>query len=74
VVEKRNEGLLLLMTEPLEGAERLCERMVEVQGVVGDALLLEAEPALANPINTVLAHKGVRVKRLGCEEGVVAVG
>jgi hypothetical protein len=74
VIEERNEGLLLVIAEPLDVAERLCDRMAKVRGVVDGALLLEADPAWANPINNVLVHKGVRVKRLGCEEGVVAVG
>ncbi len=54
---------LLLQARPLEQAERICRSMVEVRAV-DDALLLAADPAWAEAINTVLAEKGVRVGEL----------
>jgi hypothetical protein len=62
MIENRTEGLLVRV-EPLELAEELCSRMVEVR-VVDDALLLDADPTRAGAINTVLVEKGVRVSEL----------
>ena len=62
MAEKRNEGLLV-KAHPLEQAERISRSMVEVQ-VVDGALLLDADPAWAGAINTVLVTKGVRVSEL----------
>ena len=63
MIEKRNEGLLV-RAEPLERAEEIAYRMVEVVQVKDDALLLEAEPELAEAIKRVLVTKGVRVKEI----------
>ncbi len=60
--ENRSEGLLM-RAEPLARAEELSRRMVEVR-VVDGALLLDADPAWAGAINTVLVTKGVRVSEL----------
>jgi hypothetical protein len=67
MVENRSEDLLLVVeAEPLKVAERVLRRMVKVLGVVGEGLLLDANPAtMADPICTVLAYKDVTVKRLG---------
>ncbi len=62
MAEKRNEGLLV-RAHPLEQAERISRSMVRVQ-VVDGALLLDADPAWAAAINTVLVTKGVRVSEL----------
>lgn len=59
---ERSEGLLI-KAQPLEQAERISNLMVEVQ-VVDGALLLDADPAWAGAINTVLIKKGVRVNEL----------
>jgi hypothetical protein len=63
MVEKRNEGLLV-RAEPLEWAEEISQRMVDVVRVEDGALLLDAHPELAEAINTVLVTKGVRVKEI----------
>ena len=63
MVEKRNEGLLV-RAEPLEWAEEISHRMVDVVQVKDDALLLDAEPELAEAIKRVLVTKGVRVKEI----------
>jgi len=63
MVEKRNEGLLV-RAEPLEWAEEITRRMVDVVGVKNGALLLDAGPELAGAINTVLVSKDVRVKEI----------
>ncbi len=62
IAEKRNEGLLV-RAHPLEQVERISRSMVRVQ-VVDGALLLDADPAWAAAINTVLVIKGVRVSEL----------
>jgi hypothetical protein len=63
MVEKRNEGLLL-RAEPLEWAEEISQRMVDVVRLEDGALLLEADPKWAEAINAVLVEKGVRVKEI----------
>ncbi len=62
MTKKRNEGLLV-KAHPLEQAERISRSMVEVQ-VVDGTLLLDADPAWAGAIKTVLVTKGVRVSEL----------
>ena len=62
MAKKRNEGLLV-RAQPLEQAEWISRSMVEVR-VVDGALLLDADPAWAGAINTVLVTKGVRVSKL----------
>ena len=60
---KSGEGLLV-RAEPLGLAEEISNRMVEVVRVGDGALLLDADPAWAGAINTVLVKKGVRVSEL----------
>jgi hypothetical protein len=57
------EGLLV-RAEPLEWAQGISQRMVDVVRVEDGALLLDADPAWAGSINTVLVSKGVRVSEL----------
>ncbi len=59
---KRGEGLLM-RAQPLGAAEQISRRVVDLKLVDG-ALLLDADPILAGPINTVLTKKGVRVNEL----------
>ena len=47
------EGLLV-RAEPLEWAEEISNRMANVVRIADDVLFLEADPALAGAINTVL--------------------
>ena len=61
--EDREEGLLV-RAEPLEWAEEISHRMVDVVRVENGALLLEVDPKWAGAINTVLVSKGVRVNEL----------
>ena len=58
----RSEGLLV-RAQPLGAAEQISRRMVDVK-VVDGTLLLDADPAWAGAINTVLTKKGVRVNEL----------
>ena len=62
--EKRREEGLLVWAEPLEWAEEISHRMVDVVRVENGALLLEVDPKWAGAINTVLVSKGVRVNEL----------
>jgi|SRR5215211_2374222 len=59
-----SEGLLLVRAEPLRLAEMVAQRMVDVVRVVDGTLLLDADPAWAGAINTVLVKKGARVSEL----------
>ena len=63
MIEKRHEGLLV-RAEPLEWAEEISHRMVDVVRLIDGALLLDADPTWAGAINTVLVMKGVRVSEL----------
>jgi len=60
--ENRSEGLVV-RAQPLEQAEHISRLMVDVR-VADGVLLLDADPAWAEAINTVLATKGVRVSEL----------
>ncbi len=55
------EGLVV-RAEPLEWAEEISYRMVDVVRLEDGALLLDADPAWAGAINTVLVTKSVRVR------------
>ena len=57
------EGLLV-RAEPLEWAEEISRRMVDVVRLIDGALLLDADPAWAGAITTVLVKKGVTVSEL----------
>jgi hypothetical protein len=61
------EGLLV-RAEPLEWAEEISQRMVDVVRTMDGALLLDVDPAWAGPINTVLVSKGVRVSELSARQ------
>jgi hypothetical protein len=63
VAEKSGE-VLPVGARPLSLAEMVCRRLVGGVRVVDGALLLDADPAWAGAINTVLVKKGVRVSEL----------
>jgi hypothetical protein len=63
VADKRSEGLVVA-ARPLRLAELVCRRLVDGVRVVDGGLLLDADPAWAGAINTVLVKKGVRVSEL----------
>ena len=63
MAEKSNEGLLI-GARPLNLAEMVCRRLVDGVRIVDGALLLDADPAWAGAINTVLVRSGVRVSEL----------
>ncbi len=71
MAEIRNEGLLV-RAQPLEQVERISRSMVDVQLVDG-ALLLDADPAWAGVINTVLVKRGVRVSELCRPQAAIGV-
>jgi hypothetical protein len=60
---QREEGLLV-RAEPLEWAEEITHRMVNVVRVEDGALLLDADPNWAEAIKRVLVERGVRVKEI----------
>jgi hypothetical protein len=55
---------LLVRAEPLERAEEIAHRMVDVEHLEDGALLLKADPKWAGAINAVMEEKGVRVKEI----------
>jgi hypothetical protein len=55
---------LLVRAEPLERAEEVSHRMVEIKRLEDGALLLDVDPSWAGAINAVLVNKGVRVSEL----------
>jgi hypothetical protein len=59
----RVEGLLV-RAEPLEWAKEVSPRIANVERTMDGALLLDADPAWAGAINTVLVMKGVRINEL----------
>jgi hypothetical protein len=61
--ENRREGLVV-RAEPLEWAEEVSHRMVEVERLEDGALWLDVDPAWAGAINAVLVANGVRVNEL----------
>ena len=63
MAEKRSE-VLMVGARPLNLAEMVCRRLVEGVRILDDTLLLDADPAWAGAINTVLVKKGVRVSEL----------
>jgi hypothetical protein len=62
-VYENNGEILLVRAEPLGLAEDVSQKMVKTR-VVDGALLLDADPAWAWAINTVLVTKGLRVSEL----------
>jgi hypothetical protein len=63
MIEKRNEGLLV-RAEPLEWAQEICNRIVDMVCREDDALLLDAKYEWAGAIYAVLAEKGVKIKEI----------
>jgi hypothetical protein len=63
VVENRIEGLLV-RAQPLEWAQEISQRLVDVVRVEDGVLLLEADLAWARAINAALVEKGMRVSEL----------
>ena len=57
------EGLLV-RAEPLEWAEEISHRIVDVVRIIDGVLFIDADPAWAGAINMVLVDKGVRVNEL----------
>jgi hypothetical protein len=72
MTENRREEGLLVRAEPLEWAEEISQRMVDVVRVEDGALLLEADPKWAGAIYAVLVAKGVWVKEIRKETTAVA--
>jgi hypothetical protein len=62
--ENPREEALLVRAEPLQWAEEISHRMVDVVRLEDGALLLKVDPQWAGAINTVLVKKGVRVNEL----------
>jgi hypothetical protein len=62
--ENRTEEGLLVRAEPLQWAEEISHRMVDVVRTEDGALHLEVDPQWAGAINTVLVSKGVRVNEI----------
>lgn len=63
MLENGTEGLVV-RAEPLEWAEELSLRMVEVERLEDGTLLLDVDPAWAGAINAVLVNNGVRISEL----------
>jgi hypothetical protein len=61
------EGLLV-RAEPLEWAEEISHRIVDVERTEDDALLLDVDPAWSRSINLVLVSKGVRASELSARQ------
>jgi hypothetical protein len=71
MLENGNGGeVLLVRAEPLELAEKISHKMVDVVRLDDGALLLDVDPAWAGAINAVLVKKGVRVSELRKESTV----
>jgi hypothetical protein len=72
MTQNRREEGLLVRAKPLEWAEEISQRMVDVVRVEDGALLLDADPEWAGAINTVLVTKGVRVDELRKQSSAAA--
>jgi hypothetical protein len=72
MTQNRREEGLLVRAEPLEWAEEISQRMVNVVRVEDSALLLKVDPEWAEAINAVLVSKGVRVDELRQETKAAA--
>jgi hypothetical protein len=70
MLENANAGAegLLVRAEPLEWAEEISQRMVHVERTIDGALYLEADPAGAESIKTVLVSQGMRVSELSARQ------
>jgi hypothetical protein len=62
--ENRREEGLLVRAEPLDWAEEISHRMVDVVRLEDGALLLDADPKWAGAIYAVLVENGVEVKEI----------
>jgi hypothetical protein len=60
MTEKSSTGLLV-GARPPDLAEMVCRRIVDGVRSVDGSILLDADPAWAGAINTVLVKRGVRV-------------
>ena len=61
---EKSSGGLLVGARPLDLAEMVCRRLVDGVRIVDGSILLDADPAWAGAINTVLVKRGVRVNEL----------
>ena len=64
MLENKSEECLLLRAEPLERAEEVSHRMVEIERLEDGALMLDVDPSWAGAIKAVLVAQGVRVSEL----------
>jgi hypothetical protein len=62
--ENATQEALLVRAEPLQWAEEISQRMVDVVRVEDGALWLDADTEWAGAINTMLVTKGVRVNEI----------
>ena len=65
---EKSSGALLVGARPLDLAEMVCRRLVDGVRIVDGSILLDADPAWAGAINTVLVKRGVRVSELRCAD------
>ena len=61
---KKSSGGLLVGARPLDLAEMVCRRLIDGVRIVDGSILLDADPAWAGAISTVLVKSGVRVSEL----------
>jgi hypothetical protein len=64
MTENATQEGLLVRAEPLEKAEEISHRMVDVVRLKDGGLLLDADLKLVEPIKKVLAKKGVEIKEM----------
>ena len=62
--ENGREECLMVRAEPLEWAEEIAQRMVDVVRVEHGALFLKIDPKWAGAIKAVMEEKSVRVKEI----------
>ena len=65
---EKSSGGLLVGARSLDLAEMVCKRLVDGVRIVDGPILLDADPAWARAINTVLVKFGVRVSELRCAD------
>jgi hypothetical protein len=63
MTKKSSKGLLV-GARPLDLAEMVCRRLVDGVRILDGSILLDADPAWAGAINTVLVKSGVRGNEL----------
>ena len=64
MTENATQEGLLVRAEPLEWAEEISHRMVDVERTKDGALLLKVDSAWAGAIKHVLVEKGAEVKEI----------